>query len=208
MRKLLMAGVAVLALGAAAPAFAQNSNSTEAGAVVGGAAGATTGGTIGFLLGGPIGAVIGGFTGAAIGANAGISATTVDYAANHTVDPIYLDDDIEVGYRLGSDVKVYDVEGDDRYGYVYANNRVYIIDKDTHEVVHSPGYVIPERTVSYIKDNPSANISWKGELAPGVELSGDFDFGSIPDDKSYSYVYVDGRPVLVDRRSHVVVWVG
>jgi hypothetical protein len=206
MRKLLLASVAVLAFGAMSPAMAQNNNTT-AGAAVGGTAGGVTGGTIGFFLGGPIGAVIGGFTGAVIGSQAAVSASTVEYSARNPVDPIYLDDDIEVGYKLGNNVKVYPVEGDDKYGYVYANNRVYIVDMNTHEVVHSPGYVIPERTVAYVKAHPSANLSFKGELAPGAELSGDFQFGDIPDDPSYSYAYIDNRPVLVDRRSHRVVWV-
>ncbi len=206
MRKLLMASVAVLAFGAMSPAIAQ-SNNQAAGAAVGGTAGGVTGGTIGFFLGGPIGAVIGGFTGAVIGSQAGVSASTVEYSARNPVDPIYLNDDIEIGYKLGADVKVYPVEGDDKYGYVYANNRVYIVDMKTHEVVHSPGYIIPERTVAYVKAHPSADIKFSGDLAPGVELSGDFQFGDIPDDPSYRYAYVGGRPVLVDRHSHRIVWV-
>jgi hypothetical protein len=205
MRNLLLATVAVFALGAAAPAMAQ-SNDKAAGAAVGGAAGGVTGGTIGFFLGGPIGAVIGGFAGATIGASAGVSASTIDYAARNPVDPIYLDADVDVGARLGDNVRIYEVEGDPKYGYVYANNRVYIVDRDTREIVHSPGYVIPASTVAYVKAHPSADVRFSGEVAPGVKLSGDFDFAAIPDDPGYSYVYIDGHPVLVDNSSRVVVW--
>jgi hypothetical protein len=203
MRNLLLASVAVLALGAAVPAMAQDK---AAGAAAGGTVGGVAGGTIGFFLGGPIGAIIGGFTGATIGASAGVSASTVDYAAKNPVDPVYLDADVDVGYTLGDKVKVYDVEGDPKYGYVYANNRVYIVDRNSRKIVHSPGYVIPSRTVEYVQAHPTADIAFSGDVAPGVKLSGDFNFGAIPDDPGYSYVYIHGRPVLVDNRSRVIVW--
>jgi len=205
MRKFLMAGVAILALGAASPALAQS----ETGAAVGGgAAGAATGGTIGFFLGGPVGAIIGGFAGAVIGAEAAVSAETVAYSANNPVDPIWIEGDLDVGSRVGDDVVIYDVDGDPEYGYFYANNRVWIVGRDSREVVLSPGYVIPESTVAYMRSNPSADISFDGELVPGASFSGNVEFNAIPDNSSYAYVYVDGRPVLVDRRSSLVVWVG
>ena len=75
-------------------------------------------------------------------------------------------------------------------------------------IVHSPGYVIPERTVAYVRDNPGVELSFDGEIAPGVELSGDFEFGDIPDDPNYVYAWIDGRPVLVDRDTRMIVWVG
>lgn len=206
MRKILLAGVALLALGAAAPAYAQSNKTT--GAAVGGTAGAATGGTIGFFLGGPIGALIGGFTGAAIGTSVGVSAASIDYAATHPVDPIIIDAELDIDDEIGADVAIYDIEGDPAYGYVYANNRVYIVDKKTRVIVHSPGFAIPERTVAYVKANPGVEISFSGELAPGVVLAGDVDLEPVPDDPNYVYAYVDGRPVLVDRRSRVVVWIG
>jgi hypothetical protein len=205
MRKILLASVALLALGSAAPSFAQEK---ATGAVVGGTAGAATGGTIGFFLGGPIGAIIGGFAGATIGASAGVSAASVEYASTHPVDPVIIDGDLDADAELSADVSIHDIEGDDQYGYVYANNRVYIVDKNNRHVVHSPGFVIPERTVAYVRDNPGVELKFSGDLAPGVTLSGDFDFNDVPDDPNYVYAYIDGRPVLVDRRSHVVVWVG
>jgi hypothetical protein len=195
----------VLALGAASPALAQDANTTAAGTAVGGAAGAATGGTIGFFLGGPIGAVIGGFAGAAIGAGA-VSSATVDYAANNPVDPVYIDDNIDVGYTVGPDVHVYPVEGDAAHGYFYANNRVYIVDMDSGKVVHSPGYVIPQSTVAYVEAHPSADVQFSGDIAPGAHISADFSMNAIPDNPDYSYAYVDGRPVLIDNRSDIVVW--
>jgi len=206
MRKILMAGIAVLALGVASPVLAQSDAS--AGAAVGGAAGAATGGTIGFFLGGPVGAVIGGFTGAVIGGSAGVSASTIDYAARNPVDPIYIDDSIDVGYRVNGDIQVYPIEGDDQYGYFYANNRVYIVDMASGEVVQSPGYVIPSDTVAYIQAHPIDDVDFSGDLAPGAHVEASFQMGTIPDNPDYSYIYVQGRPVLVDNRTNLVVWIG
>ena len=209
MRKILLASVAVLALGAALPAYAQDAVDTKgekAGAVVGGTAGAVTGGTIGFFLGGPIGAVIGGFTGAAIGGAAGVSAASVEYAANNPLDPIVLDADIDVGYVVPDDITIAEVPDDPKYGYVYANNRVYIVDRDSREIVHSPGFVISNDVVTYVEGNRVDDVQWDGELAAGVEFRGEYN--DIPDNRFYGYVYVDGRPVLIERASGRVVWVG
>jgi hypothetical protein len=209
MRKILLAGVAVLSLGAALPAaYAQEQldKQEKAGAVVGGTAGAVTGGTIGFFLGGPIGAVIGGFAGATIGGAAGVSASSVDYAATNPVDTVILEGDIDVGYVVPEDVVIAEVPDDPKYGYIYANNRVYIVDRDNREVVHSPGFLIPNDVVAYVEANPVDDVQFDGEIAAGVEFSG--DLFEIPDNSFYGYVYVNGRPALVERSTHRVVWVG
>jgi hypothetical protein len=202
MRKILLASVAILALGAAAPSLAQE----KAGAVVGGTAGAVTGGTIGFFLGGPVGAVIGGFTGAAIGGAAGVSAASIDYAANNPLDPVYVDATIDVGYRVPDDIVIAEVPDDPKYGYIYANNRVYIVDLESREVVHSPGYLVPNDVVVYVEANPVDDVAFEGSLEPGVEFSG--EIVAVPENDFYGYVYINGRPVLVERASSRIVWVG
>jgi hypothetical protein len=208
MRKILLASVAVLALGAALPAYSQERLSTDekAGAVVGGTAGAVTGGTIGFFLGGPIGAVIGGFTGATLGGAAGVSASSVDYASNNPIDTVIIDGDLDVGYVVPDDVTIAEVPDDPRYGYIYANNRVYIVDRDSREVVQSPGFLIPNHVVAYVQDNPVDDVQFDGDFAAGAEFSGDLT--AIPDDNFYGYVYVNGHPALVERSTHRIVWVG
>ena len=122
MRKLILAGAALLSLSTALPAFAQD-NDAAAGA--GAAVGATTGGTIGFLIGGPIGAIIGGFSGAVIGG--GVSDAAIAYAGNHPVEQVYLDTDLDVGVKVSSDVELHPIEGDDDLSYFYANGRVWIV---------------------------------------------------------------------------------
>jgi hypothetical protein len=206
MRKLLMLGVAVISLGAAAPAVAQNNNN-DAEATVGATAGGAAGGTLGFLIGGPIGAIVGGFAGAVIGGEAAVSPEVIRYAGENPVEPVYLDADIGVGYEVGSQITVHPIEGNDQFGYFYANNRVFIVDMETMTVVQSPGFVIPEDAVAYVQSNPTASVQFEGELAAGVQLSGDIEIASIPDYSNYGYVYVDDRPALVDLDSRTVVWV-
>lgn len=203
MRKLLLVGVALAALGAATPVLSQD----NADAAVGATAGGATGGTIGFLLGGPIGAIIGGWAGAVIGADAAVSADSVKFAGEHPVDPVYLDADIDVGYVVAEDVTLYPIEGDDQFGYFYANNRVYIVDLATREVVQSPGFLVPEKIVAYVEANPVDPVTIEGELSAGVQLGADIQIAAIPGDPSYGYIYVDGRPALVDLDSRTIVWV-
>ncbi|SFZ84188.1 Protein of unknown function [Devosia enhydra] len=203
MKKILLAGVAVLALGMAAPAMAQSNGAAVGGATAGGA----TGGTIGFLLGGPVGAIIGGFAGAVIGSEAAVSAESVAYAGNNPVDPIYIDGGIEVGAVVTDGVTVYPIQGDPDFGYFYANGRVYIVDLATNEIVQSPGYAVSERAISYVEANPSASVTISGNIGPGYVLENNVEFAPVPDDPAYGYVYIDGRPALVDRASRTIIWV-
>jgi hypothetical protein len=205
MRKLLLVGVALAALGAASPVLAQSSQSGDA--VVGATAGGATGGTIGFLLGGPVGAIVGGWAGAVIGGEAAVSDASIQFAGNHPVDVIYLDSDLSVGAKVGADVTIHPIEGDDQYGYIYANNRVYIIDLESHEVVQSPGYLISNDTVAFVEANPTSSVSIDGDIGPGFELSADVALNDIPDNRTYQYVYINDRPALVDSSSRTVVWV-
>lgn len=202
MRKLILASAAILTLSAALPAYAQDS---DAAAGAGAAVGATTGGTIGFLLGGPVGAIIGGFSGAVIGGT--VSDAAVTYAGNHPVDQVWLDTDLNVGVKVASDVTLYPIEGEDDLSYFYANGRVWIVTTSTGEIVSSPGYVVPESAVAYVRANPSASVTISGSLEPGYVVGDDVEIVSIPDAQGYSYFYVDNRAALVDARSRTVIWV-
>jgi hypothetical protein len=124
MRKLLLAGAAAVALTAFVPT-ATMAEDFNKGVIVGGTAGAWTGGTIGFLLGGPIGAVIGGWTGAAIGATV---------LAHHGRNDDVAYGSFQVGDRVEG-VRLRSISGEDRYGYFRADGYVYIVDRDTREIV-------------------------------------------------------------------------
>jgi hypothetical protein len=201
MRKFILAGAALLTLSTALPAFAQDNDAAAGGAIVGG----TTGGTIGFLLGGPVGAIIGGFSGALIGGT--VSDAAVQYAGNNPVEQVYLDTDLEVGATVSGDVTLYPIEGEADLSYFYANGRVWIVTTSTGEIVSSPGYVIPESAVAYVKANPTASITIEGDVAPGFVLDADAQFTDIPEARGYAYFYVDDRPALVDTRSRTVIWI-
>jgi hypothetical protein len=201
MRKILLASVAILSLSAAVPAFAQDASAGAGGAAVG----AATGGTIGFFLGGPVGAIIGGFSGAVIGGT--VSEAAVAYAGNNPVDPVYVDTDLDVGVKVGSDIKLYPIEGDDELSYFYANGRVWIVSNASGEIVASPGYAIPESAVTYVKANPTASVTISGSVEPGFKVDADVALVDVPDARGYAYFYVDDRPALVDARSRTVIWI-
>ena len=211
MKKILMASVAALSLAAALPALAQDKvvgveSSSDAGAVIGATGGGTTGAVVGGLLGGPIGAVIGGFAGATIGAEAGIATSSIDYVAAHPVEPIYLDASTDIGFVVPAEVTVYPIEGDPAYGYIYANDRVWIVDLESRALVQSPGYLVPQTAADFAVANPTASIAAQGDVVVGYVLPDGTEISTIPDSR-YGYVYLNDRPALVDSTSRTVIWV-
>jgi hypothetical protein len=213
MKNLLLASVAAFSLAAALPAMAQDkvvgvesSSDAEAGAVIGATGGGAGGAALGFFLGGPIGAVIGGFAGATIGAEAGIATSSIEYVATNPVEPIYIDGAVELGYVVPAEVTIYPIEGDDRYGYVYANDRVWIVDLETRALVQSPGYLVPQATADFAAANPVASVEVEGDVVVGYVLPDAVELTPVPDSR-YSYVYIGDRPALVDGTSRTVIWV-
>ena len=198
MRKLLLASVAVLSLGAAIP-------SAYAASTLGAAAGATTGSTLGFIFGGPVGAIVGGFSGALVGST--VSDASITFAGTHPVEQIYLKDHIKVGYKVSADVKLYPIEGDDTHAYFYANNRAWIVDTTTGKIVASPGFLVEDRAVAYVKAHPTTSITFSGQLAPGAKLKSGVKITAVPDADGYGYIYLNDRPALVDTGTRTVVWV-
>ena len=128
MRKLALAGAALLALTAIGPALAD-----DASAAVGGTAGAATGATAGFFIAGPVGAVVGGLVGAGVGA--GITSDDQAYVRDHRVASVNYDGDVRVGYHVGKGLHMYAVPSDQKYSYVYVNDHPVLIDNRTNAVV-------------------------------------------------------------------------
>ena len=202
MKKLLLASVAALSLAAAVPAFAQDA---DAGAVVGATGGGATGAVIGGIIGGPIGAVVGGFSGATIGAEAGVAASSVDYAMAQPVEAIYFDGTADVGLVVPAEVTIYPIEGDDQFGYIYANDRVWIVDLETRTLVQSPGYLVPQASADFAVNNPIGSVNLDGDIVVGYVVPADVELTQVPD-SSYSYIYIGDRPALVDSSTRAVVW--
>jgi hypothetical protein len=211
MNKQLLASLAALSLAIALPATAQDkvvgvesSSNAEAGATIGATGGGATGAVVGGLLGGPIGAVIGGFAGATIGAEAGIATSSVDYVVANPVEPIYLGA-ADIGYVVPADVTIHPIEGDAQYGYIYADDRVWIVDLDSRALVQSPGYLVPDTTAQYALTNPVTAVEVEGDVVVGYVLPEDVELTPVPDSR-YGYVYVGDRPALVDAGSRTIVW--
>jgi hypothetical protein len=203
MRKLLLASVAILSLGTAltaAPALAAN-----AATALSTTAGATTGGTLGFIFGGPIGAVIGGFSGALVGSQVGDAS--VSFVGQHPVEQVYVSDNLGVGYHVGSNVHLYDIDGDTGHAYFYANNRAWIVDRATGKIVASPGYVVSQAAVDYARAHPTASVTISGKVGPGLKLKSGVDFSDVPGADGYGYIYLNDHPALVDAGSRTVIWV-
>ncbi len=142
MKNLLLASLAIIALGAG-PALAQDTNdNADTGAAVGGVAGGATGAVVGGLVFGPLGAAIGGFTGAALGASAGVQESSVEYARLNPTEPVVIEGDIDVGFAVPDTVEVHVIENDPAYGYFYTQDRLYFVDLSNRTVVYSPGTVV------------------------------------------------------------------
>lgn len=208
MKKLLLTSVAVVAL-LASPAIGQTTVTTtnNADAAIGGTAGAAAGGALGFLVGGPIGAIVGGFSGAVLGAGASVPEQTIVYAGNNPVEPVYIESGLQVGATVPQSVTIYPVESDPQHGYIYANDRVFIVDNTNRQIVYSPGYTIPQAAVAYVENNPMQSVEINGSLDVGTTLSGSINVASVPEYPHYGYVYVNGQPALVDLGSRTVIWV-
>jgi len=144
MKNLLLASVALIALGSA-PVFAQDADA-KTDAAVGSAAGGATGAVVGGLVFGPIGAVIGGFTGATLGASAGVEADSVEYVRLNPTEPVVIDGDIDVGFVVPEDIEIHTIETDPDHGYFYTEDRVYFVDLSDRTVVYSPGTVVAVET--------------------------------------------------------------
>jgi hypothetical protein len=136
-----------------------------------------------------------------------ISDTDVTFVGNHPVEQIYIKGDLGVGYKIDKKVKLHAIDGDPDHVYFYANNRAWIVDKTSGEIVYSPGYVVPDRAVAYVKAHPSTSVKISGGLQPGLKLDSNVEITAVPDVSGYGYVYVDNRPALVDTGSRTIVWV-
>jgi hypothetical protein len=152
-----------------------------------------------------VGAIVGGFSGALVGST--VSDASITFAGTHPVEQIYLKDHIKVGYKVSADVKLYPIEGDDTHAYFYANNRAWIVDTTTGKIVASPGFLVEDRAVAYVKAHPTTSITFSGQLAPGAKLKSGVKITAVPDADGYGYVYLNDRPALVDTGTRTVVWV-
>lgn len=200
MRKLLLATAAIAALGVGA-AHADENDKEGFGAAAGGATGAIAGA----VVGGPIGAVVGGFAGAVIGAETAVPEGATTYVVQNPVEPVVVEGEISTGYLVPESVELVAIPDYPEYGYIYANDRPVIVSLESREVVYSPGYVLPNETITYVENNPVDPIVIEGRVETGFVVPDTVELYEVPETR-YSYIYVDGQPVLVESGSRTVVW--
>lgn len=225
MRKLLLAGTALVALGIA-PAFAQQAPTAPAATpsapanndqsqrqssdtdnqAVGTTAGAATGAVAGAVVGGPVGAVIGGFAGAVLGAATSVPEPARQYVVAHPVAPVAVQGPVEVGMAVPASATLTPIPDYPDYSYVYINGRPVIVKAQSREVVYSPGYVVPDQTVTYVEQNPIDPVTIDTQITTGSTIPDSVTIQEVPNDPAYGYVYTETGPVLVNRSSRTVVW--
>ena len=185
----------------------QTNSTTNPAVETGAAAGTAAGAVAGAVVGGPVGAVIGGFAGAILGSAAAVPQPAVDYVVANPVEPVVVQGGVSEGMTLPESVSLTTIPDYPDYSYVYVDGRPVLVKASSRQVVYSPGYVVPEQTVTYVQSNRldpvQADVTWSvGAVVPdSVELV------DVPSDPAYAYVYTDTGPVLVNRSSRTVVWV-
>jgi len=74
-------------------------------------------------------------------------------------------------------------------------------------VVYSPGYVVSQSAADFAIANPVDPVNAEGDVVVGYVLPDGATITPIPDSNYYGYVYVDGRPALVDASTRTIVWI-
>lgn len=203
MRKFLLATAAIAALSAGAAHAQTNDEARGFGATAGG----TTGAVAGAVVGGPIGAIVGGFAGAVIGAETAVPDEVVGYVVDNPVPTVTYEGELAAGAVIPAEVEVVQVPDSPEYGYIYVNGRPVLVEYESREVLYSPGYVVPERTVTYITENPADPVVIDGGVTTGAILPSDVQIVEVPEDPYYGYVYTESGPVVVERGTREVIWV-
>ena len=210
MRKILIAGAALALIGATA-AHADDRDKE----VLGGAAGGAAGAAAGAVVGGPVGAVVGGVVGLAIGAEAAVPEDARVYVMENPTAPVVLDGQLTADTRFDDTVALTPIPQHPDLAYVYVDNRPVIVRSDSRQVVYAPEVEttasisgdIPEATITYVERHPVEPVVLEGPVQAGTVIPDTVQIVEVPESPSYGYVYVDQRPVLVDRSTREVVWV-
>ena len=212
MYKILMTGVALAIAGASMAHAEERKENPGAAAATGGAAGALTGA----LVGGPVGAAIGGVAGATLGAASAVPQETRVYVMENPVEPVVLDGPVTTETRLREDVVLTPIPDQPEFSYVYVENRPVIVRASDRQVLYVEGGVettgsitatVPDTTVTYIERHPVGPVVLEGPVEMGTVIPDSVDLVAVPDSPDYGYIYVEQRPILVDRSSRKVVWV-
>jgi hypothetical protein len=70
------------------------------------------------------------------------------------------------------------------------------------------GDAITSDDEDYVRTHQVDSITYDGDIRPGYRVGQGLHVYAVPNDDRYSYVYVNGRPVVIDNKTQAVVWVG
>lgn len=210
MRIILIAGAA-LALMSATAANADDRDKE----ILGGAAAGTAGAAAGAAVGGPVGAVIGGVAGFAIGAEAAVPEDARIYVMENPTPPVVVQGAVTADTRFDDTVALSPIPDHPDLAYVYVENRPVIVRTDSRQVIYAPEVEttagispdIPEATITYVERHPVEPVILEGPVEAGTVIPQTVEIVDVPESPSYGYIYVDQRPVLVERSSRRVIWV-
>ena len=210
MRKILMAGAALALIGVTA-AHADDADKE----IVGGAAGGGAGGAPRARNRGPRGAILGGGAGAAIGADAAVPDDARIYVMENPTPPVVLEGQVTADTRFDDTVVLTPIPDHPDLAYVYVDNRPVIVRTESRQVIYAPEVEatasiapdIPETTITYVERHPVEPVLLEGPVEAGVVIPQNVQIVEVPENPTYGYIYVDQRPVLVDRGTREVIWV-
>ena len=210
MRKILMAGAALALIGATV-AHADDGDKE----VLGGAAGGAAGAAVGAVVGGPVGAIVGGVAGVAIGAEAAVPDDARVYVMENPTPPVVLEGQVTADTRFDDTVTLTPIPEHPDLAYIYIDNRPVIVRTDSRQVIYAPDVEttasiptdIPETTIVYVERNPLEPVVLEGPVEAGMLIPDTVQIVGVPENPNYGYIYVDGRPVLVDLGTREVIWV-
>lgn len=141
-----------------------------------------------------------------------VPQTVREYVIAHPADPVIIEENITEGYVLPETVEVHPIPDDPGFGYIYVDGSPVIVSMDNRQVVYyadepNSGPVIPDGVVTYIESNPLPPVVYEGEIVEGTVIPDTLPLEVIPDQPSYSYIYINERPALVETDTRRILWV-
>lgn len=141
-----------------------------------------------------------------------VPKTVQEYVIAHPADPVIIEDNITEGYVLPETVRVHPIPDDPGFGYIYVDGKPVIVSMDNRQVVYyaeepNSGPLIPDGVVTYIESNPLPPVVYEGQIVEGTVIPDTLPLEIIPDQPSYSYVYINERPTLVETDTRRILWV-
>ncbi len=135
-----------------------------------------------------------------------------DYVIANPSDPVVIEREISDGYVLPDVIAVHPIPDNPGFGYIYFNGEPVIVSMQNRQAVYyteetNAGPLVPNEVVTYIETNPVDPVIIEGDIAEGMVIPEDVPLVAVPEQPTYSYVYVEDRPALIDTQTRRVVWV-